>query len=194
MWMGIDGWNQGATATVEQAGVIAFCKTRKSTAQYNAFYEMFQQRYPGQTGPRYEPRTSVHAGDKIATYVSVSHGRYTFVLSDTTDHKGFMVTVKCQRKTTATPHPAKCLNAMAEVITEAVGGGPDAGHSVADMGRVRYTNTAVGVSSQINYGFDFGELKMVKINMSPKGHARLVTPGKFSGKTGPSNFSTFWRN
>jgi Peptidase A4 family len=181
-WAGIDGWNptsRTTNGTVQQAGVIAFCRTRKSVATYRAFYEMFPAS-PVLT------KQVVQAGNELTVYVSVTRKTYTFGFNNMTSGTNFTATATCAEGTT-------CHNATAEVITEAPGGGPDAGHGLADTGTVSYTNAAVSLQGE-DYGFALGQLATVtKITMSPTGYPGIVRPSKLSGEAGPSNFMTYWK-
>src|ERR1022692_1548090 len=180
-WAGIDGWSPTSNITsgaVQQAGVIAFCRTRKSAAIYRAFYEM----YPAD--PRLE--AAVRAGDRVSVDVSVAGKIYSFSVENLTTRKTLLSAVAtCARRT-------KCGNAMAEVITEAPGGGPDSGRGLADTGTVRYTYAAAGLSRQPPYvdATPLGAFAaLTKLTMSPAGHPRIVRPGRF--RMGPNGLTDF---
>jgi hypothetical protein len=185
-WAGIDGWNVGkkvTNGTVEQDGVIAFCRTRKSAATYRIFYEM----YPA--GPKIG--AAVHAGDPINVIVSVTGGTYNFVIYNLkTGQKLLSNSATCAKRT-------KCHNATAEVITEAPGGGPDAGNGLADTGTVEYTYAAAGLSGQPPYedAIPFGSFAaLTKLTMSPKGYPQIVRTGTFRrGPDGLTDFDTYWK-
>ncbi len=185
-WAGIDGWNPSrkvTNGTVQQDGVIAFCRTKKSTATYRAFYEM----YPA--GPKI--KAAVHAGVRIEAFISVTGKMYNFSVQNLTTRQTLLsATARCDRRT-------KCLDATAEVITEAPGGGPDAGHGLADTGTVKYTYAAARLSGQPPYAdaIPLGAYTaLTKLTMNPKGHPRIVRPGRFRrGPNGLTDFDTYWK-
>jgi hypothetical protein len=179
--VGIDGWSPTKTPTdtnVEQAGVTAFCKTKKSIATYQAFYEM----YP--LSPVSEPQAVVHAGDAVSVVIQRTGQTYNFTFTDNTDATNFLATANCPKKT-------KCQDAMAEVITEANDGGPDAGVGLADMGTVEYNNAEVGLGGI--GGVNLGALALTKVTLSPTGLKGIVYPGVIPGGESPSNFNTYWK-
>lgn len=181
-WIGLDGWNWTPTptnVTVQQAGVLVSCPTRRSAATFRLFYEMFP------AGPVFLP-DGVHSGEVLTVNVAVTGHRYTFEFLSAAGAVIAERSATCARHTT-------CGNSTAEVITEAPGGGPDAGHGLAGTGTVSYRNAAVSLSGQ-PYGFPLGLLpRLTKITMNPKGLLRIVRPGALTGKAGPANFSTYWR-
>ena len=180
-----DGWNptkKVVNGTVQQAGVVAFCKTKRSVATYAAFYEM----YPACLV--LDKHVVVHAGDRFGVIVGVSRGVYSFALYDFTDNTDDYPTARCAKGTT-------CRNSTAEVITEAPGGGPDAGNGVADTGTVMYTYAAAAPSTQKFNATPLGKLPgLTKITMSPKGYPDLITVSKIrQGPNGLTDFKTFWK-
>ena len=181
-WVGIDGWTwsrKSPNRTVEQAGIFASCKTRNSKATYRGFYEMFP------AGPIFV-KHSVRPGNVIDVYVSVKGSTYTFGAGSVSGTTYFTTKARCAKNT-------KCRNATAEVITEAPGGGPNAGHGLADTGTVSYVNAAVSLSGQ-PFGLPLADLaKLTKITLSPKGYPGLVRPSGLSERTGYSSFKTYWR-
>lgn len=184
-WAGIDGWNTArevTNGTVQQDGVIAFCRTRKSTAVYRAFYEM----YPA--GPKI--RAAVHVGDRIDAFVSVTGKTYNFSVENLTTRRGLLsARAMCAKHTV-------CHDTTAEVITEAPGGGPDAGHGLADTGTVKFTYAAAGLSGQPPFAdaIPLGAYAaLTKLTMSPRRHPRIVRTGRFQkSPNGLTNFDTYW--
>jgi hypothetical protein len=186
LWAGIDGWSPAGrvtNGTVQQDGIIAFCRTRKAVAFYRAFYEMFP------AGP--VVKGAVRAGDRINALVSVSGKTYAFAVDDLTTRKTLVsATARCARHT-------RCRNATAEVITEAPGGGPDAGHGLADTGTVKYTYAAAGLSGQPPFedAIPLGHYAaLTRLTLSPRKYPRIVRTGKFRhGPDGLTNFDTYWK-
>jgi hypothetical protein len=183
-WAGLDGFNptsKGTNLTVEQDGVIAFCPTKKSTATYRMFWEMFP------AGPFFTHQV-VKAGDEITvtTSATVPGKTYLFRMWDLSRGTKVASVASCAKHTT-------CHDAMAEVITEAPGGGPNKNRGLADTGTVHYINAAASYSG-LHYGIAFGELPVLwKVTMNPKGLPGIIRPGNLSGAAGPADFSTYWK-
>jgi hypothetical protein len=180
-WAGIDGWSwtkKPTNNTVEQAGIIAFCATKKSKATYRLFYEMFP------AGPIM--KNYVQAGKVIVVYVGASRSTYTFGATSVSGTTYFKATARCATGT-------KCRNSTAEVITEKPGGSSVNGQGMADTGTVSYANAAVSLSG-VPYGMALAGLaRLTRLTLSLKRHPRIVKPGQLTEPTGYSSFKTYWR-
>ena len=121
--------------------------------------------------------------------VGVSRGVYSFALYDFTDNTDDYPTARCAKGTT-------CRNSTAEVITEAPGGGPDAGQTASLIpGLPCMSDAAAAPSTQRFNATPLGQLPgLTKITMSPKGYPDLITVSKIrQGPNGLTDFKTFWK-
>ncbi len=221
LWVGFDGIAGNSTTepagtdginTVEQTGVEAICNGHSATskATWYPFYEMVQQAtssllHSADSAPKAFTANDAHpvTGDTInvSVHYTKSSGLYHFgysAIAASGSTVDYSATAKCRKWTIAHPFVNHCDNASAEVITEATGGGPNDGVSVADMGTASYQDAAVDYTRAPSpgiYGLPFGTLRMTKVIMSPTGHPGLVTPSalKPADNAGPNWFTTKWK-
>jgi hypothetical protein len=181
-WVGLDGINEGANGTVEQDGVESDCSG--STPAYTAWWETF----PGNT---IQTAFTLNAGDAVTASVyfntgSSHHDMYNIVLKDVTSGHGFNLWESCGA---SSGH--KCLNASAEVISEA----PSSTTGIlplADYGIMNYVNIGVTDKSGQKGGITSSNWKddeIIQVSQ-PKGTATLATPGSLFGSQA---FSNTWK-
>src|ERR1019366_2442119 len=94
-WVGIGGTGPNP---LEQGGVIAHCASRKSTADYSGFWEMYQQRYPKLTASLLPDGTNgtLREGDEITVLLNYTGGRYHFTFADSRSSKlGWVRSARC---------------------------------------------------------------------------------------------------
>jgi hypothetical protein len=164
-WAGLDGVTD---TTLEQIGTVASCSG--TTATYQAFYEMYPNPPVAFTG--------VSPGDAISTsvYYNGAAKNWQLGLTDITTG-GFIAAIQ------TCPAAAKCLNANAEVITEA----PFSSASntilpLADFGQANYENIAVTSRSGLHGAMTSTSLwTTIAVDMVDSHGHTLALPGPAYG-------------
>jgi hypothetical protein len=160
-WVGLDG---DGSNSVEQTGSEADCS--RGTPTYYSWYE-FYPAYPVNYS------NTVRPGDHFSASVTYSAGKYTLVLTDSTQNWSH----------TTTGTAPSGLNASAEVIAEA----PSSNRGVlplANFGTVSFTNATVN-------GAALGTVPTPqKINMVGNTYTKAAT----SNLTNNTNFSVTWQH
>ena len=171
-WVGMDGFG---TDTVEQAGVLAACNG--GTPRYAAWYEMFP-RFPVYPGIAIRPGDSV----TVSLFFQRSTGRFTIVLTDTSNGAHFSRSLAC-------PSGSTCQRSSVEVISEP----PSSGGQVLPLTDFRAESfTGIRVTDQAGHRGTLrsGGWDTVKIiNVSAAHNAVLDQPTQLFQGTA---FDNYW--
>jgi hypothetical protein len=130
-WVGLDGWTD---QTVEQAGIGAYCIIHSGSIYKPEYFDWFEM-YPNKPVEKF----TVDPGDAIVVTVSYDAATSKYSLQVTDKSRAgvsFKVVKPC-------PSGSTCDRASAEVITEDPGGGPAAGHLLANFHAVAFTDVQV---------------------------------------------------
>jgi hypothetical protein len=163
-WVGLDGYGD---RTVEQTGEFAICAGTTAPTYY-----LFWENYPN---PATTTVCCANPGDAIrvsATYSSKTH-LYHLFLDDYTVASTINVDVACATGSV-------CKNASAEVIGEALNGGPP-GMNLAYFGQTSFVNASVtssnGKSGSLNPGRYWKTIEILMQN----GKSLMASPGSLEG-------------
>ena len=166
-WVGIDGYVQGDTGTVEQDGSEADCVS--GTPTYHAWYEMYGDtgnaavnngaQVPLGSGDTVEP------GDRITATVGISGATWSFYITDREEPSG---TLRWDFDTTVPNYsdPTTPAESSAEWIVECTSACTS---PLADFGTVHFTAATAygdGVQGAIS-SFPYTALEMLNGSMDP---------------------------